>query len=129
MVEHQWMFPGNQYCPVIPKSRNKMTKSVKERASAKEFKNGLYYKQRQFQKQMYSMTITAKARNQAFKEKLSRCDSMSLCDPRTPEIEAGGGAPDQPGLRIQIPAQPLLAWSALRQSKVGMVAHICNSII
>lgn len=52
MVEHQWMFLSNQSCPVILKSRNKMTKSIKEHASAKEFKKGLYYKQRQIQKQM-----------------------------------------------------------------------------
>lgn len=81
------------------------------------------------QKQMYPKIITAKAKNQAFKEKLSRKDSVSLCDPRPQEIEAGGRTPDQPGLHIQTQAQPLLAWSALSQSKLGMVAHICDSII
>lgn len=141
-MEHQWMFLGNQACPmpqscpVIPESRNKMIKAAKERASTKEFKKGLYYKQRRFQKpglkgrnKCIPRSSQPKAKNQAFKEKLSRWNSVSLCDPRPQEIEAGGRAPDQPGLHIQTQAQPLLAWSALSQSKLGMVAHICDSII
>lgn len=55
-MEHQWMFVGNQTCPMpqscpmIPECRNKMTTVAKEYASTKEFKKGLYYKQRRFQR-------------------------------------------------------------------------------